>query len=191
MRWTRAALGARGAGRAGSPCEPEAAHRRAALSGSSRQRASGKVDKAGKAMRRTCEPCVRQNRVVLAVVATVKLVAEMWSVQPGGPHRQSARRGRPEGIRLPGEHGISRKPTAQGRPSVRPNLYAAVRFLLRYIFAQRTAGARSAPGLSLRPLGFGGQQEDGMTKQSSGETRRESAGPCARRCELDGSDHQA
>ena len=41
-----AALGTRGAGRADSPCEPETACRRAALSGSSRQQFFGNVDKA-------------------------------------------------------------------------------------------------------------------------------------------------
>ena len=72
--------------------------------------------------------CVRQNRVVLAVVATVKLFAEVHGAQPGEVHRSSARRGRPERIRLPGEHGINRQPTAQGRPSDWHHLYAAVRF---------------------------------------------------------------
>jgi len=47
--------------------------------------------------------------------------------QPGGRHRQSARRGRPERIRLPGERGISRQTIAQGRPCVGLHLYAAVR----------------------------------------------------------------
>ena len=99
------------------------------------------------------EPCggrrmrVRQNRVVLAVVATVKLSRRCLRAQPGGQHRQFAKRGRPEGTRLPGEHGISRPTTAQGRPSDWHHLYAAVRFFLRVLFAQRTAGARSAPGL--------------------------------------------
>ncbi len=50
-------------------------------------------------------------------------------------------------VRLPGDHGISRPAIAQGRPSDRHHLYAAVRFFLRVHFAQRTAGARSAPGL--------------------------------------------
>ena len=46
----RGSVGARGAGRAGSPCEPVAARGRAALKGSSRQHFSGSVDTAG-------EPC--------------------------------------------------------------------------------------------------------------------------------------
>jgi hypothetical protein len=44
-----------------------------------------------------------------------------------------------------GEHDISRQPIAQGRPGVRPHLYAAVRFFLRVHFAQRTAGAGRHP----------------------------------------------
>jgi hypothetical protein len=61
------------------------------------------------------------------------------------------RRGRPEGIRLPGEHGISRPTTAQGRPCVRLHLYAAVQFFLRYM---RTAdrGCQVSTRPSLRPL---------------------------------------
>ena len=71
---------------------------------------------------------VRQNRVVPAVVATVKL-----SRRCGAPNRvnrivNSRERGRPEGIRLPGERGISRQTIAQGRPSDWHHLYAAVRF---------------------------------------------------------------
>ena len=70
---------------------------------------------------------VRQNRVVLAVVATVKPLRRCVRAQPGGRHRQFAGRGRPERTRLPGERGISRQPTAQGRPCVGLHLYAAVR----------------------------------------------------------------
>ena len=94
-------------------------------------------------MRRSNEPCVRQNRVVLAVVATVKLCGGAGT-QPGEMHCQFAGRGRPEGIRLPGERGISRQTTAQGRPSDWLHLYAAVRSLCATL-AQRTAGASRHP----------------------------------------------
>ena len=53
--------------------------------------------------------CVRQNRVVLAVVATVKPVAEMCASPTG--RTASAIRGAREArgkVRLSGEHGISR-----------------------------------------------------------------------------------
>lgn len=90
---------------------------------------------------RTAKPCGPGRR------RYGQAFAEVRGAQPGEAHHQFAKRGRPEGIRLPGEHGISRQTIAQGRPSVRHHLYAAVRFFLRYIFAQRTAGARSAPGL--------------------------------------------
>jgi len=40
---------------------------------------------------------VRQNRVVLAVVATVKPLRRCARAQPGGRHRQFAGWGRPEG----------------------------------------------------------------------------------------------
>jgi hypothetical protein len=66
--------------------------------------------------------------------------------QPGGRHCQFAKRGRPERTRLPGEHGISRQPTAQGRPCVWLHLYAAVQF---FCVCLRTAdrGCQPAPGL--------------------------------------------
>ena len=129
---------------------------------------------------RASGPCVRQNRVVLAVVATVKLSRRWKPAQPGGLLRIFAKRGRPEGTRLPGEHGISRQPTVQGRPCVWLHLYAAVQFLLRY---QRTAdrGCQPAPGLPCALLA----QEGGELKQSSGELSREMR-RCAR-LKMDGS----
>ncbi len=118
---------------------------------------------------------VRQNRVVPTVVATVKPVAEVWSAQPGQPHRSSARRGRPEGTRLPGEHGISRQTIAQGRPSDWRHLYAAVRFSCA-TFRAADRGCEVSTRSSLRPLG----QEGGKIKQSSGERSREDAKACLR-----------
>jgi hypothetical protein len=144
----RGSVGTKGAGRAGSPCEPVAACGRTALLGfvslvsfRLRRRGTGKL-------RRHGGPCVRQNRVVLAVVATVKLPRRCERAQPGRLHHpiRGAREARRK-VRLPGEHGISRPTIAQGRPSDRHHLYAAVRFFLRVHFAQRTAGALSAPGL--------------------------------------------
>jgi hypothetical protein len=111
---------------------------------------------------RTAKPCGPGRR------RYGQAFAEVWSVQPDQPHRQFARQGRPEGIRLPGERGISRQHTAQGRPCVRLHLYAAVQFLCATC-AQRTVGVRSAPGLPCTLL----DQEGGETKQSSGEIRRE------------------
>src|SRR3954453_18148755 len=76
-------------------------------------------------------------------------------------------------VRLPGEHGISRPTIAQGRPSDWLHLYAAVRF---FCATSSRSGPRVPAGTrpSLRPLGF----EGGVTKQSSGETRREDAKAC-------------
>ena len=107
---------------------------------------------------------VRQNRVVLAVVATVKSCG--GGMVPTGAtfgEFREAREARGK-VRLPGEHGISRPTTAQGRPSDWHHLYAAVRFFLRVHFAQRTAGARSAPGLPCALLalrGWSGQAKLG------------------------------
>ncbi|MGY4457263.1 hypothetical protein ACVWYI_001223 [Bradyrhizobium sp. LB13.1] len=93
----------------------------------------------------TSEPCVRQNRVVLAVVATVKPLRRRHSRQPARCPRLSLGRGRPTGTRLPGEHGISRKATAQGRPSDLATPVCCCAVSLRYTFAQRTAGASRHP----------------------------------------------
>ncbi|SPP95281.1 protein of unknown function [Bradyrhizobium vignae] len=61
--------------------EPEASCGRAALSGSSRQHFGGNVHNAVEPCGAN-EPCVRQNRVVLAVVATVKRLRMRQSRQP-------------------------------------------------------------------------------------------------------------
>ena len=87
----------------------------------------------------------------------------------------SVGRGRPEGIRLPGEHGISRPTTAQGRPCVRLHLYAAVQFLCATC-AQRTVGASWHPAFPAPFLSRGGR-----LRQSSGGRRREKDTLCPRR----------
>jgi hypothetical protein len=164
----------RRAGGAGSPCELEATCGRAALTVRLANILAARVHTAAR-------PCgngrtrVRQNRVVLAVVATVKPFAEV-SASPTGRTASSIRgRGRPEGIRLPGEHGISRQPIAQGRPSDWLHLYAAVRsFCVCFSRSRPWVPAGTRP--SLRPLG----QEGGEIKQSSGEMRREGAKACLR-----------
>jgi hypothetical protein len=119
---------------------------------------------------------VRQNRVVLAVVATVKPFEDVREPNRVDGIIQFARRRRPEGTRLPGERGISRPTIAQGRPCVRLHLYAAVRFFLRVHFAQRTAGARSAPGLPCALCLKRGRE----MQQGSGEISREDADVCLR-----------
>ncbi|MGY4501000.1 hypothetical protein ACVWYH_004931 [Bradyrhizobium sp. GM24.11] len=140
----RAAVDASGAvadvsGRAGQWIEPSPVSDLQAALYERRLRPAKPFGEAGSA-------CVRQNRVVLAVVATVKLFANAALAPTGAVSANFVRRGRPEGIRLPGEHGISRPTIAQGRPCVRLHLYAAVQFFLRYM---RTAdrGCQPAPGL--------------------------------------------
>ncbi len=117
--------------------------------------------------------CVRQNRVVPAVVATAKSCG--CGIAPtGAVPVASVGQGRPEGIRLPGEHGISRPTIAQGRPCVRHHLYAAVRSLCATLSRSRPwvpAGTRP----SLRPSFMGVTRE-----QNSGETRREDVEVCLR-----------
>jgi hypothetical protein len=161
----RGSVGMRGAGRAGSPCEPVAACRRTALLGfvspvSFRLRRQG-----WKYCRRNGGPCVRQNRVVLAVVATVKSFAKMRASPTGQTASSNSRdEGGQRKVRLPGDHGIRRPTIAQGRPRVRHHLYAAVRFFLRVHFAQRTAGASRHPAFPA-PSWIRGRE----MKQSSGD----------------------
>src|SRR6185503_18061736 len=95
--------------------------------------------------------------------------------QPGRLHHpiRGAREARRK-VRLPGDHGISRPTIAQGRPSDRHHLYAAVRFFLRVHFAQRTAGASRHPAFPA-PSWISERDE---TKQSSGGSSRENAKAC-------------
>jgi hypothetical protein len=122
--------------------------------------------------------CVRQNCVVLAVVATVKPLRKTFASPTGrtaslicggeGGQRED---------RLPGERSISRQPTAQGRPGVRPHLYAAVQLSLR---VPRTAdrGCQAGTRPSLRPRHF---LRGRSVQQTSGGSRRENEGAC-RQC---------
>ena len=84
---------------------------------------------------------VRQNRVVLAPVAGVKLSDKR--------KRKRQRRSQPR-TRLRGDHGISRKAIAQGRPGVlRCPVCSCAAFLVQ--IAHETAGAARTRS-SLRPL---------------------------------------
>jgi len=85
---------------------PDASRGRTALTGSSRFGGGGNVHNVVGSRGEHGEPRVRQNRVVLAVVATVKLLRRRRSRQPARRRRIPWRRGRPEGTRLPGERGI-------------------------------------------------------------------------------------
>ena len=143
---------------------------RTALSGSSCRHFGGKVHNAVEPCGAN-EPCVRQNRVVLAVVATVKLLRMRQSRQPARCRRLSPGRGRPEGIRLPGERGISRPTIAQGRPCVGLHLYAAVRFFLR-VLSRSGPRVPPAPGLPCALLAREGERRSKARANSAARTRR-------------------
>jgi len=119
---------------------------------------------AGRSRRMARGSCGRQNRVVLAPVAGVKL---MEIVGPDRAFGQSSihRRRRPEGIRLRGERGISRKTTAQGRPGVPAHLRSAVCILAH------DCGCHGHPAFPA-PSVFGRANADRIT---SGAPRREIA----------------
>ncbi|MET4276493.1 hypothetical protein ABIB68_005369 [Bradyrhizobium sp. F1.2.2] len=117
--------------------------------------------------------CVRQNRVVLAVVATVKPCGDASGLYRVSMHRQFARRRRQKGTRRRGERGISRQPTAQGlRGRKNHNEINALRLMC----------PRLCPNsLELRPCEFGAA--DGVsarTKAGRGASRRWRAGPACR-----------
>jgi hypothetical protein len=151
--------------------------------GSSRQHFSGRVYTAGEPCggQRTC---VRQNRVVLAVVATVKLLRRRQSRQPARCRRISLERGRPERTRLPGEHGISRPTTAQGRPSDWLHLYAAVRFFC-VCFRAADRGCQPAPGL---PCALLIERVERVSKARAKSAARMRRCVCKLRCGLEDGD---
>jgi len=106
-------------------------------------------------LRRHGGPCVRQNRVVLTVVATVKPFEDVREPNRVDGIVNSNGEGGQRNGRLPGDHGISRPAIAQGRPSDRRHLYAAVRsFFAHYSRSRPRVPAGTRP--SLRPLGSRG-----------------------------------
>ena len=92
----------------------------------------------------TSDGCVRQNRVVLAPVAGVKLAEERLT-RPGSANPQSVSDGGKKEILLRGEHGISRKATAQGMSdALRCPVCSCAHFLLQMHTRPRV---QRAPGI--------------------------------------------
>ena len=116
---------------------------------------------------------VRQKRVVLAVVATVKLSRRC--IDPTGIDASSIRGAtEAKGIRLRGDHAISRKTTAQGRPGVSGSTCVSSVHHCASV-QHRGRGCRPAPGL---PCALFLERGEG-DKQSSGRTCRENADACS------------
>jgi hypothetical protein len=113
---------------------------------------------------RTAKPCGPGRR------RYGQALAETAFASTGAVSANFAKARETKGIRLPGEHGISRQTTAQGRPCVGLHLYAAVQFFLRYMRAA-DRGCQPAPGLPCTLL----VQEGKEMEQSSGEMSRENA----------------
>jgi len=84
-------------------------------------------------------------------------------------------------VRLPGEHGISRPAIAQGRPSDRRHLYAAVRFFLRVHFAQRTAGACRHPAFPAPSWIWGRSDQAKLGRNAPRERKGASASEMVRK----------
>ncbi|MGY4365191.1 hypothetical protein ACVW1A_001256 [Bradyrhizobium sp. LB1.3] len=129
----------------------------------------------------TSEPCVRQNRVVLAVVATVKPWRRRHLRQPA--RRRDFRWGEGGQNELGSRESTAYavKATAQGRLSDLATPVCCCAVSLRYIFAQRTAGVSRHPAFPAPSWTRGW-----IDQQSSGEMRREDAKACLQsRCELE------
>ena len=115
---------------------------------------------------------VRQNRVVLASVADVKLPVANW-IQPDRRAIKPAAM-EAKGIRLQGELGISRQTIAQGMPACSGCTCMLVCVLFA-LFAHETAGAASTRH-SLLPLFFRGK---GNWAKLGRDPRRENAKLCS------------
>jgi len=117
---------------------------------------------------RTAKPCGPGRRCYGQAFAEMCASPTGWTASSIRGAREARRK-----VRLPGEHGISRPTIAQGRPSDRRHLYAAVRF---FCATSSRSGPRVPVGTrsSLRPLGL----EGGEIEQSSGEFSRENAKAC-------------
>ena len=171
----RGSVGTRGAGRAGSPCEPVAACGRAALLGF-----------VSSVSFRLC----RQGWENCGEMASRAYGKTVWS-RPSLPRSSScgdasepnradciiqfAGRGRPKESSAPGRarHKPSDHRAGKAECSAPPVCCCAV--VLRYISRSRPR-VRAGTRPSLRPLGF----EGGEMKQSSGELSREAAKACLR-----------
>ena len=164
LRWTRQRRRER-CGQGGSPREPETARRRTALKARLANIFPATCT-CRKTLWRHAGRCVRQNRVVLAVVATAKPREDATS--PTGGSASSIREATgAKGHRSPGTLGISRQPIAQGRPDVRPTCMLLCAHFSTLRAADR--GCQPAPGL---PCAF--------LDQEGGETSKARAKPAAR-----------
>ena len=182
MRWTRQRRRER-CGQGGSPRESETARRRTALKARLANIFPATCT-CRKTLWRHAGRCVRQNRVVLAVVAAAKPSEDATS--PTGGSASSIREATGvKGHRSPGTPGISRQPIAQGRPDVRPTCMLLCAHFSTHRAADR--GCQPAPGL---PCAFLIEEGEGDSKarakpaarkrprvwNSQGKTR--TPGPC-------------
>ena len=173
----RGSVGTRGAGRAGSPCEPETACGRAALSGSSRCNSSARRQ-AGKLRRqravRTAKPCGPGRRCYGQALAEVAAAqpATASSIREAREARRNSAPGRAR--HKPSNH-------AQGRPSDSAPPVCCCAVFLRYIFAQRTAGASRHPAFPA-PSCMRGWRKAKLGRNAPRGARRR---VCDLKCELE------
>src|SRR3954466_7901080 len=133
----------------------------------------GEAERVRRSLLAKPDRCVRQNRVVLAVVATVKPCGDGSGAQPGlrpSPIRKATvtkRNSSPGRAR----HKPSTRCAGKAECSASPVCCCAV--FLRYIFAQRTAGASRHPVFPAPS-----PRRRGKEKQNSGALSRENADLC-------------
>ncbi len=148
-----------GAGRAGSPCEPE-----------SRVQTSGAVLFVAPTFSRPCRQCretlwrqrmrVRQNRVVLAVVASVKPDRRCARARPGGRHHpiRTAREARTNSAPGRARHKPSDHRAGKAVCWASPVCCCAV--LPARAFRAADRGCEPAPGLPCALLTFRGRSDE-------------------------------
>jgi hypothetical protein len=126
-------------------------------------------------LRRNGGPCVRQNRVVLTVVATVKPFADAAVASTGAMPATFARAREARTNSAPGRARHKPSGHCAGKAVCWASPVCRCAVLLRYL---RTAdrGCEPAPGLPCALCLKRGRK----MKQSSGEMRREDAKPCQR-----------
>ena len=167
----RGSVGMRGAGRAGSPCEPDT---RVQTNGAVQFVAPifdgyvhDAVDPVVRTNARTAKPCGPGRRCYGQAGSKMCASPTGWTASSIRPAREARRK-----VRLPGEHGISRPTIAQGRPSDRHHLYAAVRFFLRVHFRAADRGCVVSTRPSLRPLGFQRREDEAKLGRIAPRGRR-------------------
>ena len=116
---------------------------------------------------RTAKPCGPGRRCYGQAGSKMRASPTGWTASSNSNGEGGQRK-----VRLPGERGISRPTIAQGRPSDRHHLYAAVRFFLRVHFRAADRGCALAPGLPCALLALRVEQRSKARAKRAARLRR-------------------